>query len=312
MDTLIFVGIDVAKEHLDIAVRPNGEIWTIKNDEQSAMELAIKLKELRPAVVVMEATGSYEMCVASVLSITGLPVAVVNPRQVRDFAKSTGKLAKTDTLDAHVLAHFAEAIRPEVRSLSDEQAQQLHALVVRRRQIIEMMVSEKNRAYVSHKSIQEQVRKHIEWLENELKELENDIGESIRESPVWREKDKLLQSVPGIGPITSGVLLASLPELGLLDRKKIAALVGVAPFNRDSGNMRGKRTVFGGRSHVRSMLYMATLTATRYNPVIKQFYDRLIQVGKATKVAIMACMRKLITIINAMIRYSEPWRINTA
>jgi len=312
MDTLIFVGIDVAKEHLDIAVRPNGETWTIKNDEQSAMELAIKLKELRPAVVVMEATGSYEMCVASVLSITGLPVAVVNPRQVRDFAKSTGKLAKTDTLDAHVLAHFAEAIRPEVRSLSDEQAQQLHALVVRRRQIIEMMVSEKNRAYVSHKSIQEQVRKHIEWLENELKELENDIGESIRESPVWREKDKLLQSVPGIGPITSGVLLASLPELGLLDRKKIAALVGVAPFNRDSGNMRGKRTVFGGRSHVRSMLYMATLTATRYNPVIKQFYDRLIQVGKATKVAIMACMRKLITIINAMIRYSEPWRINTA
>jgi len=312
MDTLIFVGIDVAKEHLDIAVRPNGEIWTIKNDEQSAMELAIKLKELRPAVVVMEATGSYEMCVASVLSITGLPVAVVNPRQVRDFAKSTGKLAKTDTLDAHVLAHFAEAIRPEVRSLSDEQAQQLHALVVRRRQIIEMMVSEKNRAHVSHKSIQEQVRKHIEWLENELKELEKDIGESIRESPVWREKDKLLQSVPGIGPITSGVLLASLPELGLLDRKKIAALVGVAPFNRDSGNMRGKRTVFGGRSHVRSMLYMATLTATRYNPVIKQFYDRLIQVGKATKVAIMACMRKLITIINAMIRYSEPWRINTA
>lgn len=311
MDTLIFVGIDVAKEHLDIAVRPNGETWTIKNDEQSAMELAIKLKGLQPAVVVMEATGGYEMCVASVMSTSGLPVAVVNPRQVRDFAKSTGKLAKTDTLDAQVLAHFAEAIRPEVRSLSDEQAQQLQALVVRRRQIIEMMVSEKNRAYVSHKSIQEQVRKHIEWLEKELEELENDIGESIRESPVWREKDKLLQSVPGIGPITSGVLLASLPELGLLDRKKIAALVGVAPFNRDSGNMRGKRTAFGGRSHVRSMLYMATLTATRYNPVIKQFYDRLIQVGKATKVAIMACMRKLITIINAMIRYSEPWRINT-
>lgn len=312
MDTLIFVGIDVAKEHLDIAVRPNGKSWTINNDEQSAMELAIKLKELRPAVVVMEATGGYEMCVASIMTTTGLPVAVVNPRQVRDFAKSTGKLAKTDTLDAQVLAHFGEAIRPEVRSLSDEQAQQLQALVVRRRQIIEMMVSEKNRANISHKTIQEQVRKHIEWLENELKELENDIGESIRESPIWREKDKLLQSVPGIGPITSGVLLASLPELGLLDRKKIAALVGVAPFNRDSGNMRGKRTVFGGRSHVRSMLYMATLTATRYNPVIKQFYDQLIRAGKVTKVAIMACMRKLITILNAMIRHSEPWRIHIA
>jgi transposase len=263
-------------------------------------------------VVVMEATGGYEKAVASVLVTSGLPVAVINPRQVRDFAKSTGKLAKTDRLDAHVLAHFAEAIRPEVRSLSEVQAQRLQALVVRRRQITELLVAEKNRAHVCHKSIQGRVKKHITWLENELKELDKEMGEFIRESPVWREKDKLLQSVPGIGPITSGVLLASLPELGLLDRKKIAALVGVAPFNRDSGNLRGKRTVWGGRSHVRSMLYMATLTATRYNPIIKIFYTRLIEAGKVTKVAITACMRKLLTILNAMIRHSEPWRFSAA
>jgi transposase len=312
MDTLIFVGIDVAKENLDIAIRPNGESWTINNEEQSTMELAKRLKEMQPEVVVMEATGGYEKAVASVLVTSGLPVAVINPRQVRDFAKSTGKLAKTDRLDAHVLAHFAEAIRPEVRSLSEVQAQRLQALVVRRRQITELLVAEKNRAHVCHKSIQGRVKKHITWLENELKELDKEMGEFIRESPVWREKDKLLQSVPGIGPITSGVLLASLPELGLLDRKKIAALVGVAPFNRDSGNLRGKRTVWGGRSHVRSMLYMATLTATRYNPIIKIFYTRLIEAGKVTKVAITACMRKLLTILNAMIRHSEPWRFSAA
>jgi transposase len=308
MDGLIFVGIDVAKEHLDIAVRPSNETWKIQNDEQSAVELAQRLKELQPEVVVMEATGGLEMCVASVLATAGLPVAVINPRQVRDFAKSTGKLAKTDTLDAQVLAHFAEAVRPEARYLSDEQARQLQALVSRRRQLIEMLVAEKNRAYTSHKNVQKRVQEHIDWLTKELEDLDKDLGQSIQQSPIWRAKDDLLQSVPGIGPVTSCVLLASLPELGTLDRKKIAALVGVAPFNRDSGKMYGKRSVWGGRAHIRSILYMATLTATRHNPVIKQFYNRLIQAGKKAKVALTACMRKLLTILNAMIRHSTPWR----
>lgn len=312
MDTLIFVGIDIAKEHLDIAVRPNGEIWTIPNDEPSAIELAHRLKELRPAVIVIEATGGLEMSVASILALVGLPVAVINPRHVRYFAKSTGKLAKTDALDAQILAHFAEAIRPEARFLTDEQGQKLQALVTRRRQIIEMLVAEKNRAHASHRTVEKRVKEHIAWLENELEDLDKDLGQSIRESPVWREKDNLLQSVPGVGPITSSVLLASLPELGSLDRKKIAALVGVAPFNRDSGKMRGKRSVWGGRAHVRSMLYMATLTATRFNPVIKQFYTRLIQAGKEAKVALTACMRKLLTILNSIIRHSIPWRFQSA
>lgn len=308
METLFFVGIDIAKEHLDIAVRPSGEMWAIQNEDQSIIELAQQLKELPPVVIVMEATGGLEMSVASALALAGLPVAVINPRQARDFAKSTGKLAKTDTLDAQVLAHFAEAIRPEARFLSDEQARQLQALVGRRRQLTEMLVAEKNRAYISHKSVQQRVKDHIAWLEKELADLDNDLGQSIRESSLWREKDNLLRSVPGIGPVTSSVLLASLPELGSLDRKKIAALVGVAPFNRDSGKLRGKRTVWGGRAHVRSMLYMATLTATRFNPIIKLFYTRLIQAGKAVKVALTACMRKLLTILNAIIRHSQPWR----
>lgn len=308
MDTNKYVGIDVSKDQLDIAVRPNGGEWTVPNDETSAMELAIRLKELQPEVVVIEATGGYEMTAACELATVGLPVAVVNPRQVRDFARSTGKLAKTDTLDAQILAHFGEAIHPEVRLLSDEQEQKLQALVTRRRQLTEMIVAEKNRYPKSHKTVQSRVQEHIDWLKNKLKDLDEDMKNFIQESPVWSGKDQLLRSVPGIGPITSSVLLASLPELGMLDRKKIAALVGVAPYNRDSGKMRGKRSVWGGRGHVRSMLYMATLSATRFNPVIKQFYDRLIQVGKLPKVALTACMRKLLTILNAIIRYVRPWR----
>lgn len=308
MDTKKFVGIDVAKDHLDIAVRPDGEEWTIPNDVTSAMELAIRLKNIQPEVIVLEATGGYEMTAASSLAAGGLPVAVINPRQARDFAKSTGKLAKTDKLDAQVLAHFAEAIRPEVRFLSDEQSQKLQALVTRRRQLIEMMVAEKNRSSKSHYSLQKRIQEHISWLEKELDDLDQEMQKFIQESSLWREKDQLLQSVPGIGPITSSVLLASLPELGTLDRKKIAALVGVAPFNRDSGNMRGRRSVWGGRAHVRSIFYMATLTAIKFNPVIKAFYTRLIEAGKKPKVAITACMRKLLTIINAMIKHSTAWR----
>lgn len=308
MNSSVFVGIDVAKDHLDIAIRPNEKVWTVQNDEKGIEELAKQLKEKDPELVVMEATGGLEMNVASALAIIGIPVAVVNPRQVRDFAKSTGKLAKTDTLDAKVLAHFAEAIRPEARFLSDEQSRQLKALIGRRRQLIEMIVSEKNRSHSSYKNVLDKVLDHISWLEESLDELDKELAQVIHNSAIWREKDKLLESVPGIGKITSSVILASLPELGTLDRKKIAALVGVAPFNRDSGTMRGKRSIWGGRAHVRCILYMATLSATRYNPVIKRFYKRLIEAGKTPKVALTACMRKLLVIINSMLRYSTSWR----
>lgn len=307
MDSKLFVGIDVAKEHLDIALRPGGEHWTIANEENEVGELASKLLELKPVLVIMEATGGFEIPVASVLATAGLPVAVVNPRNVREFAKATGKLAKTDTLDAHVLAHFAEAIHPEARFLSDEQAQQLQALVTRRRQVLEMLVAEKNRIKISHKKVQKRLQEHITWLKQELQDLDKELGQAIRESPIWREKDDLLQSVPGVGPISSSVLLAGLPELGKLDRKKIAALVGVAPLNRDSGGFHGKRSIWGGRAQVRSVLYMAALSAVRFNPVIKQFYQRLISAGKKAKVALTACMRKLLTILNAIIRSGKPW-----
>jgi transposase len=308
MKSSVFVGIDVAKDHLDIAIRPGEKVWTVQNDEKGIEELVSQLKDDQPELVVMEATGGLEMNVASALSIVGIPVAVINPRQVRDFAKSTGKLAKTDTLDAKVLAHFAEAIHPEARFLSDEQARQLKALVGRRRQLIEMIVSEKNRSHSCYKNVLDKVLDHIAWLEESLEELDKELAQVIHDSAVWREKDLLLESVPGIGKITSGVILASLPELGTLDRKKIAALVGVAPFNRDSGTMRGKRSIWGGRAHVRCILYMATLSATRYNPVIKRFYNRLIEAGKTPKVALTACMRKLLVIINSMLRYSTTWR----
>jgi transposase len=308
MDSKSYVGIDIAKDHLDIALRPEGKTWTIQNNEEEIKELAVQIQEINPELIVMEATGGFEINVASKLALIGLPVAVVNPRQVRDFAKSTGKLAKTDTLDAQVLAHFAEAVHPEPRYLSDEQSRLLKALIVRRRQIIEMCVSEKNRLRLCNKVTQEGIIDHIAWLEESLKNLDEELAQAIQASPIWREKDKLLKSVPGIGKITSSVLLANLPELGTLDRKKIAALAGVAPFNRDSGTMRGRRTIWGGRANVRCALYMAALSASRTNPVIKAFYDRLIKAGKTPKVALTACMRKLLVIINSMIRYSTSWR----
>jgi transposase len=308
MDSSVFVGIDVAKDHLDIAIRPGEKVWTIKNNGKEIEELATQLVGNQPELVVMEATGGLEMNVASALAIIGIPVAVVNPRQVRDFAKSTGKLAKTDTLDAKVLAHFAEAIHPEARFLSDEQAKQLKALVGRRRQLIEMIVSEKNRSHICYTNVLNKVLEHIAWLEKSLGDLDKELAQAIHDSTKWREKDMLLKSVPGIGKVTSSVILASLPELGTLDRKKIAALVGVAPFNRDSGTMRGKRSIWGGRAHVRCILYMAALSATKYNPIIKQFYNRLIEAGKTPKVALTACMRKLLVIINSMLRHSTTWR----
>lgn len=308
MDTKSYIGVDVAKDHLDVAIRPEGKIWTIQNNDKEIKELVTQIQETSPELIVMEATGGLEINVASSLALTGLPVAVVNPRQVRDFAKSTGKLAKTDTLDAQVLAHFAEAVHPEPRFLSDERSRFLKALIVRRRQIIEMCVSEKNRLRLCNKATREGIIEHITWLEESLKNLDEELAQAIQTSPIWREKDKLLQSVPGIGKVTTSVLLASLPELGTLDRKKIAALVGVAPFNRDSGTMRGRRSIWGGRAQVRCILYMAALSATRYNPVIKRFYNRLIDVGKTPKVALTACMRKLLVIINSMLRHSSVWR----
>jgi transposase len=243
------------------------------------MELAQRLTEIQPEVVVMEATGGDKMTAASELAAEGLPVAVINLRQARNFAKSTGKLAKTDSLDAQVLAHFAEAICPELRFLSDKQGQKLQELVTRRRQLTEMIVAEKNRSPKSHKSIQKRIKEHITWLEKELGDLDQDLGKLVGESLVWIEKDRLLQSVPGIGPITSSVLLASLPKLGILDHKKKAALVGEAPFNRDSGNMCGRRSIWRGRVHARNIFYMATLSATKYNPIIRALYTRLIEAG---------------------------------
>jgi transposase len=242
------------------------------------------------------------------MAAAGVPVVVVNPRHVRDFAKATGKLAKTDALDAQMLAHFAEVMRPEARPLPDEQTQTLAAILTRRRQLVEMLTAEKNRLASARKPVRKSLRAHIAWLERELSHTDSDLAHAIRESPVWREKEELLQSTPGVGPVVTTTLLANLPELGTLTAKQIAALVGVAPFNRDSGTLRGKRTVWGGRAQVRAVLYMGTLVATRFNPVIHAFYQRLCAAGKAKKVALTACMRKLLIILNAMLKHRTPWR----
>lgn len=303
----IFMGIDVAKDHLDIAVRPSGEGWRINNGEADIAALVVRLKELQPALVVMEATGGYETAVTAALMVADLRVAVVNPRQARDFAKGAGYLAKTDRLDAHVLAHFAEAIRPVPRERGDEELPTLQALVARRRQLVEMLTAERNRLQQSKPPVRERITQHIAWLRKELATLDEELGDHIRKSAVWREKDDLLQSAPGIGPRVSCVLVANLPELGKLNRKEIAALAGVAPFNRDSGKWQGKRAIWAGRAHVRAALYMATLVAARYNPLIREFYTRLRAAGKAAKVALVACMRKFLTILNAMVKHHTRW-----
>jgi len=303
-----FVGIDVSKATLDTAVRPSGERWSTANEDGAISELTQRLSGMQPALIVMEATGGLETLAASMLTLAGLSVAVVNPRQTRDFARAMGVLAKTDALDARVLAMFAERVRPAPRPLADAQTQELEALVGRRRQVIEMLVAERNRLYTATLSVRPRLKEHIEWLEHELKDLDRDLREAIRSSPTWRAKDKLLRSAPGVGPVLSYTLLAELRELGQYDRKQIAALVGVAPLNRDSGKMRGKRCIWGGRAHVRAVLYMGALIATRHNPVLKDFYQRLRAAGKAPKVAIVACMRKLLTILNAMIRHGTSWQ----
>lgn len=308
----VFIGIDVCKARLDVSRYPNGQRWTFSNDELGIATLIDQFKTRVPTLVVLEATGGLEIPLTGALCEAGLPVAVVNPRQVRDFAKSTGRLAKTDTIDAAVLAHFAGAIRPEVRPLPSLQARELSDLMSRRGQMVEMITAEHNRLGTAYGRVRREIQAHITWLEKRLKGLNDDLSKLIRSTPVWREKDNLLQSAPGVADVLSCSLLASLPELGTLNRKKIAALVGVAPLNRDSGKFRGKRTIWGGRAEVRRVLYMGTLVATRHNPVIKAFYQRLLQAGKPKKVALTACMRKLLTILNAMLKNRTAWQSNYA
>jgi transposase len=308
MPSQIFVGIDVAKAQLDMALRPTGERWALTNDDAGIAVLVPRLQAIAPQLIVLEATGSYQRAVVAALAAAGLPVAVVNPRQARDFAKATGQLAKTDALDARALAHFAEAVRPMPRPLPDTQADELRALLARRRQLVTMRTAEQNRLGSAPPRLQPDMQAHITWLNTRLTTLDDDLDTTLRASPVWREREELLRSVPGIGPVCARTLLLDLPELGTLNRQRLAALVGVAPLNRDSGTLRGSRTTWGGRAHVRATLYMSTLVAVRYNPVFKAFYERLRAAGKAAKLALTACMRKLLTILNAMVKHHAPWQ----
>jgi transposase len=303
-----YVGIDVAKAWLDVAVRPSGVQWRVANAEADLPALVEQMERLTPQLIVLEATGGYERGVAAVLAAARLPVVVINPRQVRDFAKATGRLAKTDVLDAQVLAHFAEAVHPEPRPLADAATQRLAALLERRSQLVGMLTAEKNRRQQALSSVRPLIETHIAWLEQALDQLTQDLDQTLHASPVWREREDVLRSVPGVGPILALTLLADLPELGTLAPKQLAALVGVAPLNRDSGSSRGKRLIWGGRARVRSALYMSTLSAVRYNPVLRAFWTRLREQGKPPKVALVACMHKLLTILNAMLKRQTPWQ----
>lgn len=302
-----FVGIDVSKAQLDFAVYPSTACESVRNDAAGIKALVQRLVALQPTLIVLEATGGWEQQVLRALASAELAVVAINPRQVRDFAKATGQLAKTDRIDAIILSRFAQAIRPEVRRLPDEITLELRALVARRRQVTEMIVAETNRLSTASKTLQKRIEAHIRWLEKELARADHDLDQAIRNSPIWCENQDLLRTVPGIGPVVSRTLLAELPELGELNRRKIAALAGVAPFNRDSGKLKGRRAIWGGRASVRAALYMAALVASRHNPVIKALYTRLRDAGKARKVALVACMRKLLTIVNAMMKHKTRW-----
>lgn len=299
------IGVDVSKMTLDVACWVGKEYKRFSNDPKGIQDLIEWLKTLQPELIVLEATGGLELPFVAELAYVKLPVAVVNPKRIREFARSIGQLAKTDKLDARVIAHFGAATHPEVRKLPTEEEERLTALITRRRQIIEMLTAEKNRLHSARFSMKERIEMHITWLEKELKDLDDEITHFIHQSPIWKEKDKLLRSVPGVGPVTSATLLAMLPELGTLNRQKIAALVGVAPVNKDSGKRQKKRRTFGGRANVRSVLYMAALSASKHNPRIKAFYDHLVRMGKEKKVALTACMRKLLVILNAMARQNQ-------
>jgi transposase len=303
----VFVGIDVAKAELVWVQRPAVTSATAPPDPTGISRLVDEVKALRPTLVVLEATGGYETALVAALATAGLPVVVANPRQVRDFAKATGQVAQTDRLDAHVLALFAERVRPEPRPRPDAARSQLDALVTRRRQLLERLTAERNRLPHAQPPIRADIARHVRWLERRVADVNRDLDRPIQASPVWRAKETLYRSTPGVGPVFSRTALADLPELGRLNRKQIAALVGVAPLARDSGTLRGRRLVWGGRAPVRAALYMATLVATRRNPVIRACYLRLVAAGKPKKVALVACMRKLLTILNAMARDNTPW-----
>ena len=303
-----FVGIDVSKDRLDVHICPSGQAFTVPRHDRGLEQLVNDLRARAPTLIVMEATGGFEIAVAAALASAALPLAIVNPRQIRDFARATGRLAKTDALDAQVIALFAERVRPEPRPLADADSQSLAELIARRRQVVEMLGMETNRLHQSRNPrVQHMVKASLKTLKAQLAELDRDIDDSIKRSPIWRAADDLLTSVPGVGDVTH-TLIADLPELGQLDRRRLAALVGVAPINRDSGQMRGKRTIAGGRTDVRNALYMATLAAIRWNPVISKHYKALVERGRPKKIALVACMRRLLGILNAIMRTKTPWQ----
>ncbi|MEE9251004.1 MAG: IS110 family transposase [Alphaproteobacteria bacterium] len=304
----VFVGIDVSKDRLDVHLLPSGEAFAVARNGEGLDQLIARLAEIAPALIVLEATGGFERTVAAALAGAGLPLAVVNPRQIRNFARAIGRLAKTDRLDAEAIALFAERIRPEPRPMADADAQALAELVARRRQLIQMITMEANRRRQARsKRVRRTIEATLKTLEAQLAELDRDIGNTVKASPVWRATEDLLTSVPGVGDVTARTLIALLPELGRLDRRRISALVGVAPFNRDSGKMRGHRAIAGGRAAVRRVLYMATLSAIRWNPILRDHYRQLVARGKAKKVALVACMRRLIGILNAILRDQKTW-----
>jgi transposase len=308
--TELFIGIDICKDRLDIADDAHSQAGSVANDDSGVSALVNRIKPLNPALIVMEATGGLETLLYSSLTVAHLPAVVINPRQVRNFAKALGQLAKTDAIDAHVLARFGAAVKPEIRPTKDDKTQELTALVTRRRQLIGMLTAEKTRLQQAAQWIHKDIQGNIRFLEKRLKKLSANITKNIKNTPGWKEKDDLIKSVPGAGEVLSMNLLASLPELGKLNRREIATLVGVAPLNRDSGKFRGKRMIWGGRAQVRATLYMAALSASQYNPAIKAFYQRLILKGKKPKVALTACMRKLLIILNTMIKNQTAWNQN--
>jgi len=307
MEAQRWVGIDVSKARLDVALGVAGELLWVANDARGIASLIARLVDLAPELVVLEASGGLQTALVAELGAAQLPVVVVNPRQVRDFARATGQLAKTDALDARMLALFAERIRPPVRPLPSEQELELKALVARRRELVEMITAERNRLDRAPRLLHKEISAHIRWLESRLKDRDRDLDRMLRSSPLWREREDLLRAVPGVGPVLCATLLADLPELGTLSRHQIAKLVGVAPLNCDSGTMRGRRAVWGGRAQVRAALYMATLAAVRCNPALKTFYLRLRSAGKPAKVALTAAMRKLLTVLNAMLKHRTHW-----
>jgi len=310
MNEAKYAGIDVSKEYLDVALLPLGEARRYSAEEGGVKALIAWLTSERPTLVVLEATGGYQNRVVSALGVAGLPVAIVNPRQIRDFARSLGMLAKTDKLDAYAIARFGQDVRPEARPLRSEEEEALKALAVRRKQLVSMRVAEQNRLeQAGVERVRKSIAAVIKHLNRQLEALDEELEETIQSSPMWRAKEELLKSAPGVGPATTCKLLSALPELGKLNRRQIASLVGVAPFNCDSGKMRGKRAVWGGRADVRNALYMAALAASRYNPLIKRFYERLRKAGKPAKVALTACMRKLLIILNAMLKTNQPFRL---